>query len=666
MKKGIKRKGKALTGLILAILMAASLAACSGTSGSTGKNTDNSVAMIATWTTSGLVNHYDSKTSCDLFATFVVEGLWGDIHTTDKVYCELASELPAHTTVELEDYRDVIGQDLSEFFKDKGCTKLTVTTAHIRPEAKWHNGDDFKAKDVWAYYYIIQPATSNYLAAVKVVDDKTVEFIWNPLKEPNNELKDRILSQDICGTVKYEEFAQYADAAYDLVMEGTVNRNVDTWGAFGRIISAEQGVKLDELRTNFQNQDPSWYVATGPFKLSTFSATQILLVKNENYWAADDIGFEKIKLYNSSDINQIYQMVAEGTVDYFNGFVQPDTLEQMLAQNEDLVNFKMYDQGAVGITFNTSNSLLADVRVREALQYVFDREAVTMAANPYATATYLTVLGMPPLDAKENMSEKHYNELTQYSYDLDKAAQLLIEAGWEKKDGSWYANGQLVEFNMGTEPGFATGALAAEPAAAQLNAFGIKCNLLQSDNFLSLAYEVESPYDMFCHWTDLNMGGFHPTGSYQMFSGAYSRWAHLERYAYDYSYAPMRDQLKLIFNGLDGDTKTYAFADYVNNFYSLDPEELTYMIDVFNIGIAKECLGVPFFQNVTAATWNAAKVSGLPLEAYWTQDRNVTYVPGPEDEEYYDTISANIYWSKNYVFTRGVFQPNTPETDGAG
>ena len=90
------------------------------------------------------------------------------------------------------------------------------------------------------------------------------------------------------------------------------------------------------------------------------------------------------------------------------------------------------------------------------------------------------------------------------------------------------------------------------------------------------------------------------------------------------------------------------------------------MIDVFNIGIAKECLGVPFFQNVTAATWNAAKVSGLPLEAYWTQDRNVTYVPGPEDEEYYDTISANIYWSKNYVFTRGVFQPNTPETDGAG
>ncbi|MFQ7077075.1 MAG: hypothetical protein ACLRSW_03590 [Christensenellaceae bacterium] len=41
----------------------------------------------------------------------------------------------------------------------------------------------------------------------------------------------------------------------------------------------------------------------GPFKLDTFSATQILLTKNEYYWNAN-IGFERVKLY--SNLNQTY------------------------------------------------------------------------------------------------------------------------------------------------------------------------------------------------------------------------------------------------------------------------------------------------------------------------------------------------------------------------
>lgn len=662
MKQKLINETRNLIAFALVAVLALGLTACSNPRENNpnvvGKNTDNSLSLITTWTSSGLINHFDSKTNCDVFRFFLVEGLWGYINTTDKVYCKLASEMPIHTTENMDDYKDVMGQDVYDFFKKNGCSTVTVTTGKIRPEAKWHNGDDFKAKDVWSYYYIVHPTSSNYMAAVKIVDDKTIQFIWNPLKEPDNEVKNLLLAQDLCGTVKYEEFAEFADAAYKLVMEGEVNENVDVWGAFSRTVSAEQLVVLDEIRNDFYECDPSWYVATGPFKMETFSATQILLTKNTDYWAADKIGFDKIKLYTSSDVNQTLQMVADGTIDYYNGFIQPDTLEQLLMQNEDLVNFKLFDMGAIGIIFNTSNPLLSDIRVREALQYVFDREAITMAANPYGTTSYYTMLGMPPIEAEANMSEEHFKELVEYSYDQDKAAQLLTEAGWEKKDGAWYADGKLVEFNMGTEAGFATAFLAAEPAAAQLNAFGIKCNLLQSDNFLSLAYEENSPYDMFCQWTDLNAIAFHPSGSYQLFSSAYSRWAHLDRYDTDYEDVKKRDQLKIAFDGLDGDTNTYLFADYISNFYSYDPEELTYLIDVFNIGIAKECLGVPFFQNVTAATWNLGKITGFPLQDYWTEDRNVTYIPKPGADEYYENVATNLYWSGSYNFIFGYLQPN--------
>lgn len=626
-----------------------------------GKNTDNSFSMVASWTATGLINHYDSTTSCNVFSYLVVEGLWGYVRTTDEIYCRLASEMPIHEKKNMDDYKDVMGEDVYDFFKANGATEVTVTTGKIRPESKWANGDEFTAKDVWAYYYIVHPTTSNYVAAVKVVDDKTVEFIWNPLKEPVDAVKDLLLAQDINGTVKYDEFAEYADAAYELVMEGKVNEDVEQWGSFSRNVSPEQGEVLTKIRQDFYACDPDWYVATGPFMLDTFSETQLLLKKNPYHWAADKIGFDIVKLYSSKDTNQTYQMISDGLIDYYDGFIHPDTLEPMLAQNEDLINIKMFDPGAIGILFNVENPLLADIKVREALQYVFDRESVTLAANPYAVTSWYTVLGMAPSEALVNMSPEHYNELVKYSFDQDKAAQLLNDIGWEKKDGVWYANGTAVEFNLGAPTNHPVASLCAEAAAAQLNAFGIKCNLFQSDNFFSQAQEENCPYDMSCQWTDLNMSFSYPTGSYSQFNNYYARMNHLERFPSDYEDVKKRGQLTLVFDGLDGDTDTYAFADHYNKFYSVEPDRLTYMVDVFNLGISKLCLGVPFFQNVTASTYNVGQMTGLPLQELWSEDRNVTYVPQPGEDAFMAVARTNLIYAKQVNFTDGIFQPNKAE-----
>lgn len=450
----------------------------------TGKNTDDSFSMVATWTSSGLVNHYDSNTNCNAFDYFVVEGLWRYVRSTDEIFCQLAAELPTHSEAPIETYKDVMGADAYEYYVENGATTVPVTTGKIREDAKWQNGEDFTAKDVWAYYYIIHPTSSNYMAAVNVVDDKTVEFVWNPLKEP-----------------------------------------ADT--------------------------------------------------------------------------------------------------------------------------------------VKEPFQYIFDREEITLAANPYATTSYYPLMGMAESEARTYMSEEHFNALPKYSYNQEKAAELLEAEGWTKRDGLWYdANGEQVRLTLGAPSTHDISSTAAEAAAAQLTTFGITIDLLKSSNYYSNATAENSPYDLTLEWTDLNMSFSYPTGSYSQFSSVYSQWVHVERYPTDYEDPQKAGNVKLVFNGLDGDTNTYEFADYINSFYSVDEEELTYLVDVFNTGLAELDLGIQFFQNVTASTLNVGKVSGVPLQDYWSQDRNVTYVPEAGTDDFFEVARTNLVYATNYMFINGVYQPN--------
>lgn len=624
-----------------------------------GKNTDNSFSMVTTWTTSGLVNHYNSNTSCEAFNYFVVEGLYRYVRSTDEIFCQLASEMPVHEEKNMDDFKDVIGQDAYEYYGSLSKTKVTVTTVKIRENAKWQNGEDFVAKDIWSYYYMIHPTSSNYMAGVKVVDDKTVQFIWNPLKEPVNAVKNLLLAQDKSGTIKYDLFNAYIDPIYEIVMASPINTNQSLWGAFNRFSTDEQIVKMNVIRNNFFQYSPAWYVATGPFRLETFSATQILLLKNEFYWNAANIGFDKVKLYSSNDLNQTYSLITNGYVTYYDGFIQQDTLESMLLSNEDLVNLKMYDPGSIGLTFNLEKAIWSD-KVREAFQYIFDREEIKLSANPYSTTSYYPLIGMAASEAERYMSKAHFDALPKFSYNRDKATQLLTEAGWSKENGKWMKDGSQVTLTLGAPSSHDISSTASEAVAAQLENFGIKVNLLKSTAFYGNAEQEHSVYDLTLEWTDLNMSFSYPTGSYNQFSAIYSKWCHVPRYPSNYFDTQKAGSPKLVFDGLDGDTETYEFADYINSFYSVDPNRLTYLVDVFNTGLAKMNLGIQFFQNVTASTINTSHITGVPFRDKWAVNQNVTYVPAVNTEDFFIVARTNLVFATNYNIIFGVYQPNKP------
>lgn len=658
------RKFKILALLMVLVLSFSAFVGCDGgpqtgvDPTTPGKNTDNSFSMMSTWTASGLVNHYNSNTNCGAYDYFVVEGLYRYVRSTDEIFCQLAAELPVHTEHPIAEYKDAMGADAYDYYIEQGCETVSVSRCKIRENATWQNGEPFTAKDIWSYYYMMHPTSSNYMVSVVVVDDKTVEFVWNPLKEPADTVKVLLLAQDKSGTVKYDEFSSYVDTLYDIVMASPVNNQQNLWGAFNRFSTDEQVVKMNVTRNAFSSYSPSWYIATGPFKPDTFSATQIGLVKNEFYWNADAIGFDKVKLYTSSDLNQTYQLITNGYVDYYDGFIQQDTLESMIATNEDLINLKMYDPGSIGITFNIKSGLFSDIRIRKAFQYIFDREEITLAANPYATTSYYPLMGMADSEAQRYMSKKHYDTLPKYSFNRSTAETLLKEAGWTLENGRWMKGGKEVTVVLGAPASHDISSTAAEAAAAQMESFGIKVNLLKSSSFYSNAMADNCPYDMMLEWTDLNMSFSYPTGSYNQFAGVYASWVHVDKYPVDYYEPAKRGSVKLVFNGLDGDTKTYEFADYINSFYSVDAEELTYLVDVFNHGLADLSLGIQFFQNVTASTYNVGKIKNVPMQKYWQESRNVEYVPGYGTEEFFEVARTNLPFAQNYLLIDGTYQPN--------
>ena len=621
-----------------------------------GSNKDDSFSMVTSWTSSGLVNHYDSNTSCEAFNYFVVEGMYRYVRSTDEVFCQLAAELPTQTKEPLANFKETIGEDAYSYYAGKGISEIAVTTAKIRDDAKWQNGEDFLAKDVWAYYYIIHPTSSNYMAGVKVVDDKTVQYLWNPLKEPSDQAKLLLIAQDKSGTVKYDEFASYVDTVYRLVMASPLNQDTNLWGAFNRFSTDEQISQMNITRSAFYEYSPSWYIATGPFKLKTFTATQILLVKNDFYWNASKIGFAKIKLYSSNDLNQTYQLIKKGYVSYYDGFIQQDVLQDLIDSNSDLVNLKMYDPGSIGINFNISKPLFT-LKVRQAFQYIFNRDEIKNAANPYATTSYYPLMGMAESEAKTYMSQAHFDALPKYSFDQEKAAQLLTEEGWDKQADGWHANGAIVSLKLGAPASHDISATAAEAAAATLNAFGIKTDLLISSNFYGTAAD-SNQYDLTLEWSDLNMSFSYPTGSYSQFASVYSRWIKVERYASNYPDTQKAGNVKLTFDGLDGDAKDYEFAEYINTFYSIQGEPLRYLVDVFNTGLANLSLGIQLFQNVTASTINVGQVKGVPLEDKWSINRNVSYVPEAGSEDFYAVARTNLVFATNYLFEFGMYQPN--------
>jgi peptide/nickel transport system substrate-binding protein len=268
---------------------------------------------------------------------------------------------------------------------------LTVTYT-LRPNVAFHDGTPFNAqivKDTVARH--LDPATASPtsymlgpLSEVQVIDDMTVAYVYTEPFVP-----------------------MFVGLGYSYCAPLCIPAAEKLGDQFGR--------------------NP---VGTGAYKFVEWTADDtIALEKNDAHdWSTT---FYKVQqapqidrfefVVIPEDATRLSALVA-GEVDIVAGTDAVPTDKIKSLQNEDGIT--VFTRPAVGVYwayFNQSIKPLDDVRVRQAINYAVDKDALVQLV--------LDGNGAPATSALASAFGDYASDLTQYPYDVDKAKALMEEAG---------------------------------------------------------------------------------------------------------------------------------------------------------------------------------------------------------------------------------------------
>lgn len=280
----------------------------------------------------------------------------------------------------------------------------------------------------------------------------------------------------------------------------------------------------------------------------------MILEKYEDYWAADNIKFERVLIKNpGTDPASGLAMLRSGEIDTYPGTPPRDILENMLASNKDLVHYRMFDPATIGMVFNLDKPPFDQVKFRQAVVFALDRTKIREVGNYYAQEADVSMSGMPQSELVKWVLPEIREKMTKFVYDPDKAAQLLNELGWTKgSDGNWRdPSGKTPEFLIGVNGGWLQAVNSAQIAAEQLTNFGLPTRLLAVDGsvYYNNATEGEGAYHMSVDWVDVSWGFMFPWNSMRNFYwGGIGNMAHLPKV----EEGPDQGKLDLKLPGPDG------------------------------------------------------------------------------------------------------------------
>lgn len=250
----------------------------------------------------------------------------------------------------------------------------------LREGVTWHDGTPFTAEDVkYTYEWVLNPDNGApnmglyaAIGEIEVVNDYEVIF---RLAEPNAFLMNNIARMPITP-------------------------------------------KHDGDRADFR-QKPQ---GTGPYKLVSWTRDdRMVLAANDEYWGGKpnipNVVFRPIP----ENATRLLAFEA-GEIDIFQGGVVPQEITR-LEEDPRYVVQRTPGTGYNYLGFNTKVGALSDVRVRQALSYVINREGIVK--------NVLNGIGTPGI-GPVSMSLPWFNpDVPRYEYNPDKAKELLAEAGIE-------------------------------------------------------------------------------------------------------------------------------------------------------------------------------------------------------------------------------------------
>ncbi len=351
-----------------------------------------------------------------------------------KLICMLCTELPS------------IEKGTAKIFDMPDGTKGIATTYTIQPNATWGDGTPVTTDDVmftWEVGRNEQSSTSNLelyrrILKVEVHDKKTFTFHVSKLTY---------------------EYAGIND--FGILPAHIERKNFDDPPNYRR-------------RTGYDTDTTNPGLYFGPYRITQVVPGSHVVLEPNPTWYGEKPYFKRITVRTIENTAALEANILSGAIDYIAGELGL-TLDQALAfekRHRDRFNV-VYKAGLIyeHIDFNLDNPILQDKRVRHALIYALDREA--LSKQLFEGKQPVVNSFVSPLDWMVAA------DIASYKYDAKKAAALLDKSGWSMlRNGIRHnAAGQPLSFELMTTAGNRTRETVQQVLQSQWRKLGIDVRL---------------------------------------------------------------------------------------------------------------------------------------------------------------------------------------------
>lgn len=165
-------------------------------------------------------------------------------------------------------------------------------------------------------------------------------------------------------------------------------------------------------------------VGTGPYRLDSLRPDQAVLVARDDYWG-DAPQVRRLVYTYAPDDNARAQSMVSGAVDGTN--LPPRLIDSVKGSNDDVQTVAVRSADWRGIALPADNPFTADVTARLAMNVGIDRDALVRDV--------LVGYGSPAATPVADAYGDAYDPGAQYVFDLDRARNLLDDAGWRPGAG---------------------------------------------------------------------------------------------------------------------------------------------------------------------------------------------------------------------------------------
>lgn len=240
-------------------------------------------------------------------------------------------------------------------------------------------------------------------------------------------------------------------------------------------------------------------VGTGPYVLDNWSTESVTLTANPDYWGGD-LAVPTLNYVSYGDNAALTTALVSGEADWAQAFI-PQIEASYLSADEHNQFLASPTTGSATLFMNLQTKPFDDPALRQALAWTIDRDAYVDIAREGASEPVWNVTGLSSILDDEVSPEFQGMD---YSVDVDKAKQVLTDAGYTWQDGALTdPDGERVTFSISVPAGWSDWnteqALLAEELDEKL---GIEVTIDQPDWGGWDAARQDGSFQAILHWLE--------------------------------------------------------------------------------------------------------------------------------------------------------------------